>query len=97
MGKTLYVGNLGHEVTGGNLTDLFAPHGTVQSARIMMDRTTGRSRGFGLVEMKTAEEAVAATTALNGQDSGGRALNIREARLRPRGGRNGTSKGVQRP
>jgi cold-inducible RNA-binding protein len=89
MGKSLYVGNLADDVTGNNLMDLFAAHGTVESVRIAKDRETGRSKGFGLVEMKTAQEADAATTALNGRDSGGRTLTVREARLRPKGGRNG--------
>jgi cold-inducible RNA-binding protein len=91
MGKKLYVGNLRDEVTGGDLTNLFAAHGTVESARIMMDRETGRSKGFAIVEMKTVQEAQAATSALNGQDSGGRALKVREAKLRPRRERNGSS------
>jgi len=86
MGKTLYVGNLGSEVTVGHLTNLFAAHGVVASARIAKDRSTGDSKGFALVEMKTAEAAQAATTALNGQDAGGRPLTVREARLRPRPG-----------
>jgi len=89
MGKILYVGNLSCEVTDGNLTAMFATHGTVESARIVMDRDTGRSKGFGLVEMKTVQEAQAATTALNGQDSGGRTLTVREAKLRPKGGPSG--------
>ncbi len=86
MGKILYVGNLGSEVTVGNLTDLFAAHGVVQSARIAKDRSTGSSKGFALVEMKTVEAAQAATSALNGHDSGGRTLTVRAARLRPRPG-----------
>ena len=90
MGKKLYVGNLSSELNDGNLTKMFAAHGTVESARIVMDRDTGRSKGFGFVEMKTSQEAEAATTALNGQDSGGRVLSVREAKLRPKGGRNGS-------
>jgi RNA recognition motif-containing protein len=84
MIKTLYVGNLADEVTGGSLTELFAAHGTVESARIVTDRGTGRSKGFGFVEMKTVEEAQAATTALNGHDAGGKPLTVREAKLRPK-------------
>jgi len=82
MAKKLYVGNLGYEVTDSDLTKLFDPHGTVESARIIMDRDTGRSKGFGFVEMKTDHEAQAAITALNGQDSGGRALTVNEAKPR---------------
>jgi RNA recognition motif-containing protein len=86
MIKTLYVGNLSDEVTGGNLTELFAAHGTVESARVVIDRGTGRSKGFGFVEMKTVEEAQAATTALNGHTAAGKPLTVREAKLRPKGG-----------
>ena len=90
MGRKLYVGNLNYEVTDGDLTNLFAPHGTVESAQIITDRDTGRSKGFGFVEMKTDQEAQAATTALNGQDSGGRALTVNEAKPRTEGGRGGS-------
>jgi cold-inducible RNA-binding protein len=82
MGKKLYVGNLGYGVTAGDLTKMFEPHGTVESAQIIMDRDTGRSKGFGFVEMKTDQEAKKAIAALNGQDSGGRALTVNEARPR---------------
>jgi cold-inducible RNA-binding protein len=85
MGKKLYVGNLGYEVTDGDLTKLFEPHGTVESAQIVMDRDTGRSKGFGFVEMKSDQEAQAATAALNGQASGGRALTVNEAKPRTAG------------
>jgi len=87
MGKKLYVGNLSYEVSDSDLTKLFEPHGTVESAQIIMDRDTGRSKGFGFVEMKSEQEAQAATTALNGQDSGGRALTVNEAKPRTEGGR----------
>jgi cold-inducible RNA-binding protein len=87
MGKKLYVGNLGYGVTDGELTKMFEPHGTVESAQIIMDRDTGRSKGFGFVEMKSEQEAMAATSALNGQDSGGRALTVNEAKPRTEGGR----------
>ena len=90
MGRKLYVGNLNYEVTDGDLTNLFAPHGTVESAQIITDRDTGRSKGFGFVEMKTDQEAQAATTALNGQDSGGRSLTVNEARPRTEGARGGS-------
>jgi len=84
MSNKVYVGNLGTEVTGNFLRELCAPHGTVQSARVAIDRDTGCSKGFGIVEMKTDQEAVAAITALNGKESGGRPLKVREARLRPK-------------
>lgn len=89
MGKKLYVGNLGYGVTDSELTKMFEPHGTVQSAQIVMDRDTGRSKGFGFVEMNTEQEAQAAMNALNGKDSGGRALTVNEARPREEGRRGG--------
>jgi RNA recognition motif-containing protein len=89
MGKKLYVGNLGYGVTDSDLTKMFEPHGTVESAQIIMDRDTGRSKGFGFVEMKTDQEAQAAIAALNGQDSGGRALTVNEARPKSESGRGG--------
>jgi RNA recognition motif-containing protein len=93
MGKKLYVGNLTYDTTDGDLEQLFAAHGAVESAQIIMDRDTGRSKGFGFVEMKTEQEAQAAIAALNGQDRGGRALTVNEARPReergPRGGGGG--------
>lgn len=89
MGKKLYVGNLGYGVTDGDLSKMFEAHGTVESAQIIMDRDTGRSKGFGFVEMKTEQEAQAAIAALNGQDSGGRALTVNEAKPRTEGGRGG--------
>lgn len=89
MGKKLYVGNLGYGITDSDLTKLFEPHGTVESAQIIMDRDTGRSKGFGFVEMGSDQEAQTAITALNGQDSGGRALTVNEAKPRTEGGRSG--------
>ncbi len=87
MGKRLYVGNLGYTVTSADLEQMFAPHGTVQSAQVCEDRDAGRSKGFGFVEMGTEEEANKAITALNGQDHGGRALTVNEAKPREnRGG-----------
>lgn len=83
MGKKLFVGNLGFAVTDAQLQELFGPHGTVESAQVIMDRDTGRSKGFGFVEMRTDQEAQAASAALNGQDHGGRALSVSEARPRP--------------
>lgn len=89
MGKKLYVGNLSYEVTDSTLAKLFEPFGTVESAQIIMDRDTNRSKGFGFVEMKTDEEAQAAITGLNGQESNGRNLTVNEARPKPEGGRGG--------
>ena len=89
MGRKLYVGNLGYGVTDGDLSKMFEAHGTVESAQVIMDRDTGRSKGFGFVEMKTEQEAQAAITALNGQDAGGRALTVNEAKPRTEGGRGG--------
>jgi len=90
MGKKLYVGNLGYAVTDSDLVKMFESHGTVQSAQVIIDRDRGRSKGFGFVEMKTEQEAQAATAALNGQDIGGRVLIVNEARPRPEGGRGGS-------
>ena len=90
MGKKLYIGNLSYEVSSGDLEALLAPHGTVQSAEVIMDRSTGRSKGFGFVEMDSESEAQAAIAALNGQEQGGRALTVNEAKPRePRGGGGG--------
>jgi len=89
MAKKLYVGNLGYNVTDSDLTTMFEAHGAVQSAQVIMDRDTGRSKGFGFVEMNNDQEAQAAIAALNGQDSGGRALTVNEARPRAEGGRGG--------
>jgi cold-inducible RNA-binding protein len=86
MGKKLYVGNLTYEVTDSELTKMFEPHGTVQSAQVVMDRDTGRSKGFGFVEMGSDKEAQAAIAALNGQQSNGRALTVNEARPKEAGG-----------
>ena len=94
MGKKLYVGNLTYEVTDSALEKLFAPHGIVQSAQVIMDRDTGRSKGFGFVEMGSDHEAQAAITALNGQQVEGRSLTVNEAKPREdRGGSRGGSGG----
>src|SRR2546423_14776983 len=93
MGKKLYVGNLGYGVTDSDLSKMFEAHGTVESAQVIMDRDTGRSKGFGFVEMKSDQEAQAAIAALNGQDSGGRALTVNEARPKTEGGGRGGSGG----
>ena len=82
MAKKLYVGNLSYDVADSDLQNLFVPHGTVQSAQVIMDRDTGRSKGFGFVEMDSNEQAQAAINALNGQEVGGRALTVNEARPR---------------
>ena len=90
MGKKLYVGNLSYDVKDEDLKQLFAAHGTVESANVIIDRDAGRSKGFGFVEMSTDEEAQKAIQALDGQDHGGRALKVNEARPREeRGGRGG--------
>jgi RNA recognition motif-containing protein len=87
MGKKLYVGNLGYDVTVGDLEQLFAAHGTVVSAQVITDRDTGRSKGFAFVEMGSDQEAQAAIAALGGRDVNGRALTVNEARPREdRGG-----------
>ena len=92
MGRKLYVGNLSYSVDSSVLQELFAAHGTVESAEVIADRETGRSKGFGFVQMSTDEEAQAAINALNGQEHEGRALTVNEAKPRedrPRGGGGG--------
>jgi RNA recognition motif-containing protein len=93
MGRKLYVGNLSYGVTDSTLQQMFAAHGSVESAQVIMDRDTGRSKGFGFVEMKTDQEAQAAIAALNGQDSGGRPLTVNEAKPRAEGGGRGGAGG----
>lgn len=93
MGKKLYAGNLAYSVTDGDLEQMFAAHGTVQSAQVIMDRDTGRSKGFGFVEMGSDAEAQAAIAALNGKDSGGRSLTVNEAKPKTEGGGRGGSGG----
>src|SRR5688572_10551200 len=90
MGKKLYVGNLSYQVDSSELEQLFGQHGSVVSAQIINDRDTGRSKGLGFVEMASDDEAQAAIAALNGQEHGGRALTVNEARPREdRGGGGG--------
>jgi len=93
MGKKLYVGNLPYGVGDPELLRLFEPHGTVASAQVIMDRDTGRSKGFGFVEMASDAEAQAAITAMNGAELEGRALTVNEARPKPEGGRGGGGRG----
>ena len=90
--KKLYVGNLSYEVTDSDLTTMFEAHGAVRSAQVIMDRDTGRSKGFGFVEMSNDQEAQTAITALNAKESGGRALTVNEARPRAEGGSRGGSR-----
>lgn len=86
MGKKLYVGNLPYGVTDSDLQRLFEAHGSVQSAQVIMDRDTGRSKGFGFVEMGSDAEAQAAIAELNGHQLEGRALTVNEARPKEGGG-----------
>jgi len=90
MNNKLFVGNLSFNTTENNLQDAFAAHGTVLESNLMMDRATGRSRGFGFVTMSTEEEAQNAVSAMNGQAFDGRPLTVNIARPReegaPRGG-----------
>ena len=90
MATKLYVGNLAYGVTDSDLQTMFAPHGTVQSAQVIMDRETNRSKGFGFVEMGSSNEATAAINALNGKEVDGRQLTVNEAR--PREDRGGGSR-----
>jgi|ERR1041384_92014 len=105
MGSKIYVGGLPYSATEQELNDLFAAHGTVESARVITDRFTGQSRGFGFVEMSSGEEASAAISALNGTQLGGRTLTVNEARPQEarsgggdqgRGGRGGSGGGGRR-
>jgi cold-inducible RNA-binding protein len=90
MGRKLYVGNLGYGVSSSDLEQMFSQHGKVDSAQVIEDRSTGQSKGFGFVEMGSDAEAQAAINALNGQDHGGRALTVNEAKPRaPRTGGGG--------
>jgi RNA recognition motif-containing protein len=80
MGKKLYVGNLNKEVSDEALGGMFSNHGTVESAVVIMDRNSGRSKGFGFVEMSSDDEAKAAISALDGYDCGDRKLKVNEAK-----------------
>jgi RNA recognition motif-containing protein len=79
-GKKLYVGNLGYSVSDSDLQQMFSPHGNVESAQVISDRDTGRSKGFGFVEMSSSAEAQAAITALNGTQHDGRTITVNEAK-----------------
>jgi RNA recognition motif-containing protein len=103
MGKKLYVGNLGYSTTSTDLEQMFAPHGTVESAQVITDRDSGQSKGFGFVEMSSSAEAEAAIKALDGKQHEGRAIKVNEARPResrgpggPRGGYGGSRGGNRR-
>jgi RNA recognition motif-containing protein len=90
MGRKLYVGNLAYGVSSSDLEQMFSAHGTVQSAQVIADRDTGRSKGFGFVEMSTDQEAQAAIAALSGKEVDGRQLTVNEAKPREdRGGGGG--------
>lgn len=89
MAKRLYVGNLGYSVTSEDLQELFEQHGRVKSAQVLSDRETGRSRGFGFVEMDDDDEADGAIQNLDGNDHQGRRLTVNEARPRTPGGGGG--------
>jgi RNA recognition motif-containing protein len=94
VGKKLYCGNLSYNLTSSDLDQLFSEFGTVQSAEVIMDRETGRSKGFGFVEMSTDAEAQAAIEGLNLKEHDGRALAVNEARPRQdRGGGGGGGRG----
>ena len=98
MGSKLYVGNLSYGTTSQDLNTLFAAHGNVTSAEVLQDRETGRSKGFGFVQMSTDEEAQAAIAALSGKEHDGRALTVNEARPRedrPRSGGGGGGGGYR--
>jgi cold-inducible RNA-binding protein len=96
MNTKLFVGNLSFNTTENDLQDAFAAHGTVMEANLMMDRVTGRPRGFAFITMGSPEEAQKAVEALNGSDLGGRALTVNEARPKTEhagGGRDGGNRG----
>ena len=86
MGKKLYVGNLPYSVSDSDLQQMFAAHGSVVSAQVIMDRDTGRSKGFGFVEMASDAEAQTAIQAMNGHEMDGRPLTVNEARPKTEGG-----------
>jgi len=89
MGRKLYVGNLSYGVGNRELEQMFAAHGSVRSAQVITDRTTGQSKGFGFVEMASDQEAQAAISALNGKEVEGRTITVNEARPKEGGGGGG--------
>jgi RNA recognition motif-containing protein len=89
MGKKIFVGNLSFDTTSADLETLFSQAGTCESAAVITDRDTGRSRGFGFVEMSSASEAQKAISELNGKELQGRTLNVSEAKERTGGGGGG--------
>ena len=89
MGRKLYVGNLPYSVTDSSLQQMFEAFGCVDSAQVIMDRDTGRSKGFGFVEMKSDQEAQAAIAGMNGKEIDGRSLTVNEARPKTEGGGGG--------
>jgi RNA recognition motif-containing protein len=93
MGKRLYVGNLAYTMNDSDLQNLFQAHGSVTSAQVIMDRDTGRSKGFGFVEMSSDAEAQSAIAALNGSEIEGRTLTVNEARPKTEGGGGGGGRG----
>jgi RNA recognition motif-containing protein len=96
MGKRLFVGNLAFAVNDTDLRELFAQAGVCESTSIVMDRNTGKSRGFGFVEMASNEDAQKAITQFNGQDLKGRALTVNEAKEREQHNNNGSGRGWSR-
>lgn len=96
MGTRIYVGNLPYSTDSAQLSQMFSPYGQVVDARVITDRNTGQSKGFGFVEMSTEDEARAAITALNGTMLGQRALRVDEAGERPQGGNRSGGYGGQR-
>ena len=93
MGKKIFVGNLAFSTTSADLEALFSEAGTCESATVVTDRETGRSRGFGFVEMSNSTEAAAAIASLQGRDVGGRQINVNEAKPREGGGGGGGFRG----
>ena len=89
MGRKLYVGNLSYDIDNAALEKMFSEYGTVDDAKVIMDRDTNRSKGFGFVEMSSSSEAQAAMTALDGKEVGDRALKVNEAKPRESSGRGG--------
>ncbi|MFN7811929.1 MAG: RNA recognition motif domain-containing protein [Planctomycetia bacterium] len=96
MGKKLYVGNLAYSVTSEALEQMFLEFGTVISAQVIQDRETGRSKGFGFVEMQTDDAAARAIDGMHEKDMGGRALTVNEAKPREAGGGRGGFGGGRR-